>query len=291
MTAITECYDHNATLYERWWAPVLAPAASRLLDLCEPRLPGLRHPTRPLRVLDLGTGTGALAIEAVQRWSAITVTAVDASAGMLDIGRRRAAALLPASEAATIDWVLAEAGSLPMSTASVDVVISSFVLQLVVDREQVLREVHRVTCPGGHLAYVTWMAGRDGFTPAVEFDEAVCDLAIQEAEYEEEIRAGDVRSLRSAAAELRRAGFRGVRTERERLDHLWTRDDYLAYKVGYDEIGLFDQLDEATAKALETRARERLADVSADAFHWHPPIVYATATRDSGAGRHARQDR
>jgi len=291
MTAITERYDQNATLYERWWAPVLAAAASRLLDRCEPRIAGLRQPARSLRVLDLGTGTGTLAIEAAQRWPMIAVTAVDASAGMLDVARRRAGGSLPVAQASAIDWVLAEADSLPVSTASVDLVISSFVLQLVADREQVLRELHRVTRPGGQLAYVTWMAGRDGFTPAMEFDEAVYDLAIDEAEYEEEMRAGDVRSLRSAADELRRAGFRGVRTERERLDHLWDRDDYLAYKVGYDEIGLFDQLDDAMAEALESRARERLADLAAEAFRWHPPIVYATATRDPGAGRHARQAR
>ena len=29
-------YDHRARLYERFWAPVLAPAAIRLLDAIEP---------------------------------------------------------------------------------------------------------------------------------------------------------------------------------------------------------------------------------------------------------------
>lgn len=291
MTAITERYDQNATLYERWWAPVLASAAGRLLDRCASRLATLRAPGGTPRVLDLGTGTGALAIDVVARWRHVAVTGIDASQGMLDIARRRAGELLPGDVSRSIRWTCADADAIPLPDASLDVVVSSFVLQLVPDREAVLREIHRVLRPGGRLEYVTWLAGRDGFRPAVEFDEAVYDLAIEELDYEDEVRSGDPRSLRSAADELRRAGFRGVRTEREHLDHLWTLDDYLAYKVQYDEIALFGDLDEETAGRLQARARERLTTLQAEAFRWRPALVYATATRRSADGRHARQAR
>ncbi|HEY6013215.1 MAG TPA: class I SAM-dependent methyltransferase, partial [Candidatus Limnocylindrales bacterium] len=72
-------YDALAGGYARHWGPVIQPAAIALLD----RLDG--QPARGTRVLDLGTGTGTLAVEALARWPWLRVTGVDPSRPMLDL--------------------------------------------------------------------------------------------------------------------------------------------------------------------------------------------------------------
>jgi len=152
----------------------------------------------------------------------------------------------------------APADGLPLDDGSVDAIVSSFVYQLVPDRNAAFREAYRVLRPGGAIAIVTWL-DRDGdFEPAVEFDEAVYDIEIEEPEEEpEEIRAGDFRSARSAANELRRAGFANVSARLEPLEYGWTREGYLAFKQHYDERALFSWLDRSTADRLLERVRER----------------------------------
>ena len=77
MTDQAERYDRIATGYARWWAPVLAPAVAELLDEFEPV-----GPAGPARIVDIGTGTGQLALGALARWPDVSIVGVDASAGM-----------------------------------------------------------------------------------------------------------------------------------------------------------------------------------------------------------------
>ena len=121
--------------------------------------------------------------------------------------------------------------ALDIAATSVDLVMSTFVYQLVPDRIAALREAHLVLAPSGMVAYLTWLDrdARQPFLPAEEFDEAVYDLEIDEPEGTDEPHAGDVRSARTATNELRQAGFVKATAREELLQYDWTLESYLDY--------------------------------------------------------------
>jgi SAM-dependent methyltransferase len=276
VNAIVDGYDRDAEDYERYWAPVLDASARRLLDRVQEFVVALPEP----RLLDVGTGAGVLAREALQRWPRVSVIASDASSGMLEVARNRVKREGLGAGNGRIEWLHAPADRIDVPDQSVDVVVSSFVLQLVPDRTAALREALRVLRPGGRLAMVTWRQGGEEFAPSIEFDEAVYDVGIEEPELPpEEPHAGDLRSPRTTAGELRAAGFRRVNARAEMLEHPWTLDSYLTFKEHYDEVGLFSWLDRRTARRLMDRARERMASLPPEAFTWRAEVISAVGER------------
>ena len=94
------------------------------------------------RLLDLGAGTGDLAIEAMRQCPGCTVVAVDFTLEMMRVGERR-------NEAEYIQWSAADASHLPFPSGYFDAVVSGFLLRNVTDVREVLREQLRVIKPGG----------------------------------------------------------------------------------------------------------------------------------------------
>jgi SAM-dependent methyltransferase len=279
VTTLVERYDASADAYLAWWAPVLEPTAQRVLDMAAPGIDRVVRSGRGGQLVDIGTGTGALAIAAARRWPEVEVIAVDASSGMLDVARRQAGRSAP-EVARRIRFVNELADRLPLSDASVDVVASSFVLQLVPDRGRVLREAHRILRPHGTLAYVTWRAGADDpFAPNEAFYDALDDAGVPDEGPSEEPRSGDVPSAAAAAQQARRAGFRRVVARETWLEHAFDRSTYLEFLERYDERETFEDLTEAQRIAVRTAARRRLGQLDAAAFIWRAPIVTLVAER------------
>ena len=139
--------------YERWWAPVLAPSAGALLERLDPVIAD-----RASDLIDIGVGTGNLAIPALRRWPGVQVTGIDASREMVTAVEAIADREL-ADERHRFRGTVAFAADLPFEDAAFDVAMSSFVLQLVPNRAKALREIRRVLRPGGTLAYVTLAPG------------------------------------------------------------------------------------------------------------------------------------
>jgi demethylmenaquinone methyltransferase / 2-methoxy-6-polyprenyl-1,4-benzoquinol methylase len=92
------------------------------------------------RVLDACCGTGDLALAG--REAGGQVVGVDFSGEMLARARRKAA---------DIDWVRADATSLPFEDASFEAVTVGFGIRNLADLEAGLRELARVLAPGGRL--------------------------------------------------------------------------------------------------------------------------------------------
>jgi demethylmenaquinone methyltransferase/2-methoxy-6-polyprenyl-1,4-benzoquinol methylase len=91
-------------------------------------------------ILDLAAGTGASSVVFCK--PGVRVVAGDFSQGMLAVGRKRHP---------EIEFVFADATALPFGANEFDTVTISFGLRNVVDTSKALREMLRVTKPGGSL--------------------------------------------------------------------------------------------------------------------------------------------
>ncbi|MDQ4137470.1 MAG: class I SAM-dependent methyltransferase [Actinomycetota bacterium] len=103
------------------------------------------------RVLDVGTGTGALALQLAR--SGATVTGVDLAPALVDTARR-----LAAENGVEIHYEVGDAENLPYADASFDVVTSSVGSIFAPDHRRVAAELTRVCRPGGRLALGHWSA-------------------------------------------------------------------------------------------------------------------------------------
>ena len=259
-------YDRLAEGYARHWGPVIRPAAEAVLD----RLPPLGRD----HLLDIGSGTGTLALEAMRRWDNVAVSAADPSAAMLEIARREAATL--ADGGGRLDTVIAWADQLPFPDATFDVAVSSFVLQLVPNRVAALREARRVLLPGAPIAWVAWLVGGDRFAPDRIVDDVLDEFGFDPPE--PEAGGGDIASAASAAASMRRAGFREVRATRTMLEHRWSVEGYLGFLAEFDEESLFGDLDPKERRSIERRLRTELRKLSEEDLTMRLPVVYVTGT-------------
>lgn len=268
-----------AERYVRFWEPVLAPAGRRLLDALEQyQLLSDQGPATSgnLTLLDVGTGTGLLALDAVERWPGARVIGVDPSGSMVSVARRRATRI--GSADGRLELREAPADRLPFSDQTVDLVVSSFVFQLVPDRLAALREAHRILKPGGLLGYVTWIKTDELFKPGVIVDE---ELGLQAGGGPRGSTsvAGDVTSAVAAASQLRRAGFRKVRAWQEDLGRQWAPAEYLEYIKGCRNANTLASLDDDARRALLERIRRRLGALGPAHFGWAAPISFAIGLR------------
>lgn len=260
--------DPDCLSYLEHWEPVLAAAAERTLD---------RLAEGPPSLLDLGAGTGSLTLAALRRWPSAHVTALDASGAMLAVARSR----LAAGDQERVSWLSAEAADIPLPAASVDAVVSSFVLQLLEDRPAALTEIARVLRPGGAFSFVTWLADDLDLPADVLYHDVLGDVDLENEE-SEPMRspvAGDYDSLQQARDELLAAGFEVVEVRREELHHTWTASSYLAFKLDYDDVERISTLGTVRREQLVAELVARLSALEPEAFELHGPLVAAVARR------------
>jgi ubiquinone/menaquinone biosynthesis C-methylase UbiE len=272
MTEQAERYDRMADGYGRWWAPVIAPAALTALDEV-----GRAVKAGATSVLDVGTGTGTLAIEILRRWPQVAVTAIDASGGMVEAARAAAARHLGTKQRDRLDLRVALADDLGLADSSIDVAVSSFVLQLVPNRARALREVRRVLRPGGVFSWVSWLAHSAPWAPDSDFDAALEDVGEEPREWSD--RPGDLRDIEAAAAQMRRAGFADVRATAGELAHPFTIDGFVGFVSDFDEEDLVQSLPTDVRERFEAALRRRLGRRSPEELTLRLPTVAVRGTR------------
>lgn len=140
---VTQSEVDAARAYESLFVPALfGQWARRVADAAQVK-PGNR-------VLDVACGTGVLAREISARTGPTGyVAGIDPGAGMLQVAKE----LAP-----TVDWHRGAAESMPFEDGLFDAVVCQFGLMFFADRNRAIREMLRVTAPGGRMVVVVWDA-------------------------------------------------------------------------------------------------------------------------------------
>jgi ubiquinone/menaquinone biosynthesis C-methylase UbiE len=108
------------------------------------------------RVLDCAAGTGLFSLAAAER--AASVLCTDLSEAMLEQAERKARR----RGLTNLRFARRDVTALPDPEGSFDAVIAANVLHLLPSPEQAVRELWRVTAPGGRLLLPTYLQGKTG---------------------------------------------------------------------------------------------------------------------------------
>ncbi|MDE3191713.1 MAG: class I SAM-dependent methyltransferase [Acidobacteriota bacterium] len=120
-----------------------------------------RVPPAATRILDVATGTAAVAIELVRAVPGRTVVGIDQSPEMLAVARERARGL-------PIELVEGRAESLPFADGAFDALTFTYLLRYVDDPAATMRELARVVRPGGVIAMQEFGLPRGPWRPLWE---------------------------------------------------------------------------------------------------------------------------
>ena len=114
-------------------------------------------------LLDLGSGTGDLAFDALRRFPGSVVVAADFTLEMMKVGMNRVSP-------GPMDWAAADALTLPFASNKFDAVVSGFLLRNVIDLPAAIREQYRVLKPGGRIVALDTTRPRDNLlSPLIRF--------------------------------------------------------------------------------------------------------------------------
>ena len=143
-TAYGTTYGRNpAENYEKFFVPAIGRPFA--VDLVAGAKLGSGE-----RVLDVACGTGIVARLAASVSGVGPVSGLDVNGAMLGVARAQASAL-------PIKWYETSAESVPLPSASFDVVFCQMGLQFFADKPAALREMRRVLTPGGRVYISTPM--------------------------------------------------------------------------------------------------------------------------------------
>lgn len=151
-------FDVSADAHNRFMGRFSEPLAGEFAERA-----GVR---RDQRALDVGCGPGALTAQLVHRLGASAVSAIDPSGPFVAAIRSR----FPGVEVCR-----GSAEQIPLPDNSVDLALAQLVVHFMADPVLGLREMARVTRPGGLVAACVWDHAGDG-GPLAAFWRAVRDL-------------------------------------------------------------------------------------------------------------------
>jgi SAM-dependent methyltransferase len=227
---------------------------SRLLAASYVSLAGVKDGAR---VLDVGTGTGALAAALEAGTKASEIVGVDPSTGFIAHAKKGA-------RSPRLRFEVGDAQALPYADASFDQAMSLLVLNFVPDHEKALREMRRVTRPGGVVSACVWDYGDGMESLRIFWDTAVALEPAAAPKHERNMkltREGELGAL------WRKIGLVGVSEAPLVIEQAFsTFDDYWGpFLKGTGPGGAYVvSLDDERRRQLEARMRARLLGGKAD---------------------------
>jgi SAM-dependent methyltransferase len=244
-------FDVSADAYDRFMGRY-----SRTLS---PQLADLAGVAAGQRAVDVGCGSGMLTAELVARLGAGSVAAIDPSAPFVEAIRRR----FPG-----VDVRQATAEELPFGDGEFDAALSQLVVHFMRDPVAGLREMARVTRPGGAVAASVWDLG-GGRAPISPFWRAAVALD-PDARDEMAVAGGRAGHLEALFAE---AGIEDVRgAEQPAVVEHQTFDEWFEpFTLGVGPAGSYlVGLDAKRRAAVRERCLRDLGDgpFTIPAFVW-----------------------
>jgi SAM-dependent methyltransferase len=243
MFAESDAYERFMGRWSRRLAPLLVTFAS--VDARD-------------SVLDIGSGTGALAFAITGAVPSARVTGVDPSHAYVQYARSRT----PDDRA---HFLVGDAQALELPDGTFNRALSLLVMNFIPDPAKALREMIRVTRPGGVVAAAVWDYGEGMEMLRVFWDEAIAldaGIAARDERYMPLCRQGELAAL------WRANGLRQVEEQPIAIQLSFASfDDYWSpFLGGQGPAGAYvASLTESNRAALESRLRNRLLGGRGDA--------------------------
>jgi SAM-dependent methyltransferase len=222
-----------------------------------------------MRVLDLGTGVGAMAAALARRHPGIELWGLDLRAAQLT----QAKALHPVAT-----YVQGDATKMPFPDATFDRVHASWVLEHIPEPERVLREVRRILVPGGQCFFLEV----DNVTLRLVPPSPDVERAQELLNQAQLAGGGDPFIGRKLLGYLQAAGFSKVQVRSVEVDG--DANDPETLRSSAEEMAeIFESLDEALGPnetpllLAAARAARELPHQPGAEFHYRP--VAAVGTR------------
>jgi len=245
--AVRRVFDTLATGYDN--------PATRFFPFCADRLVGFVKPQPGSRVLDVATGTGAVAVPFAQAvGSQGRVHAIDISPGMLD----KADANIRKMALDNVDLHEMDAERLDFKANYFHTVVCSYGLFFLPDMQAALNDWVRVLRPGGRLAFTCFE--ESAFRPMLDhFVETLQDFGVQLPEGPYGSRR--ITSLEHCRQLLASAGMEQIDTSLVQVGyHLRDENDWWEVIENTAMRALLEQVPEDRREAFR---REHLAFVAA----------------------------
>ena len=262
---ITDVFDTVATGYDNPSTRFFYFCADKMLDILEPK--------QNTRLLDIATGTGAVATSAAQKLLPEgRVHGIDLSEKMLDIASKNAAKMALTN----IDLHTMDAEKPDFKSDYFHYITCSFGIFFLPDMPTALKNWQRILQPDGKIIFSTFAS--EAFSPLTDlFKDRLSQygLDIPEASWFKLSVPAECESL------LSNAGYSNIKTETKQMGyHLLNIDDWweILWNTGYR--GFLNQL---SATDLVRFRAEHLKEVEAlksdDGLWLNIETIFSTATK------------
>lgn len=263
---IQAIFDGAAAAYNRTGPSLFTTFAARLVE----QMPLASGAT----ALDVATGTGTVLLPLARRLGPQGhVTGIDLSAAMIRQARRAVrAARLP-----NVDLRKMDAEHLDYPDSAFDAVTCAFGLFLFPDMDAALREMRRVTKPGGHVGVSVFHRVPPPFSPGWTL------LFQQISAYQAGVRMPQAVAYTpdEVTGLLERCGLQSVRTVAETSDIVYAGlEDWWAFQLTLGSRASILGMDEATRARFKDEYLARLRPLlQPDGLHLAVGVVYAVGER------------